>query len=447
MRLVDESRPSAAAWEDEGRRIGAALDALAAVVVVGVVPDDAAAVALGIGEVQSRRRRVVVVDLAGDTATLARLVPSDDPHGVSDAFRYGVSLNRLAHRVGEGDNLFVMPSGSESVVDEEIYRNDRWRRLVAGFREVGALMVLVAPASAPALDALVGYTDGGIAVGTTSVPGHVLETAVAPRAGRRVASRPAVGAGIGRNRPENRATPRDGGRSQGVSRGLLIAGGAAVAAVAVTMVFRAYAAQENPVVAAVPVPDTLASAQARAVDSSAAAVAPDTPPIRNPADSALAASYAVEIAKFSTPAGALLRVRDELPPSAQAATFGVVAIGADATLWYRVIAGATHGRSGADSALAALRRARTIDEQSAGAVVSVPFAFRLEQGIAPGSAKTTASRYLARGVPAYALLQDDSTATIYAGAFETADQAALFMTYLRAAGIEPALTYRLGRAL
>ncbi len=452
MRLVDESRPSAAAWEDEGRRIGATLDALTAVVVAAASPDDAAAVALGIGAIQARRRRVVVVDLAGDTATLARLVGNDDPHGLSDAFRYGVSLNRVAHRIGEGENLFVMPSGTEPVVDEEIYRNDRWRRLVAGFREVGALMVLVTPDNARALDALLAFTDGGIAVGNAQVPGQLLDTAHAPRVARRGAGaparRPVISGAFDRIRvADNRKQARSGTGSERVSRGLLVGGGLAVAAVAAVMVFRAYAARgQSPAVAA-PVADTVAAASVRALDSASAAVAPDTPPIRNPGDSARATTYAIEIAKFSTPAGALLRVRDELPKSAPAATFGVVAIGSDATLWYRVLAGAADARAGADSALAALRRARAIDDPRGGAVVTVPFAFRLEAGVAPSSAPDVAAAYRARGVPAYALLQDDSTATIYAGAFETADQAALFMTYLRAAGVEPALTYRLGRAL
>jgi len=435
MRLVDESRPNAAALEDEGRRIGADVDSLNAVVVVATFPDDAAAVALGIGAVQSTRRRVVVADLAGDTATLTRLVTSDDPHGLSDSFRYGVSLNRVAQPIDEGGNLFVLPSGTEPVVDEEIYRSDRWRRLVAGFREVGALLVLVAPANAPALDALVAFTDGGVGVGRAPVPGLVIDTARFPRPKARVAT-PAFG---------TRATTATPGARR---RPLVAAIGVIAAAIAFTLVVRLRTG--GPSSAAVTdstATDTTAASPRRSIDSAAAAVAPETPPIRNPGDSAKAAAFGIEIAKFSTTTGALMRVRDELPKSARAATFGLVAIGADQTLWYRVIAGASEARPAADSALAALRAAKAIDDPASGAVVSVPFAFRLQEGVAPQSVPSVAAGYLARGVPAYALLQDDGTATIYAGAFETADQAALFMTYLRAAGIEPALTYRLGRAL
>ena len=40
MRLVDESRPNAAPFEDEGRRIGADVGSLSAIVVVANVAED-----------------------------------------------------------------------------------------------------------------------------------------------------------------------------------------------------------------------------------------------------------------------------------------------------------------------------------------------------------------------------------------------------------------------
>ncbi|NUQ22115.1 MAG: hypothetical protein HOQ09_14290, partial [Gemmatimonadaceae bacterium] len=167
MRLVDESRPGATWWEDEGRRIGEELGAVTAAVVVAPSAEDAAALALGAGSVQAATRRVVVADLAGDTPAIQRHVGTDDPHGVADSFLYGVSINRIAHPVAGTSNLFVLPSGTQAVVDDEIYRNARWRRLVAGFREVGALLLLVAPADAPSLDAMISVTDGVIAGGET----------------------------------------------------------------------------------------------------------------------------------------------------------------------------------------------------------------------------------------------------------------------------------------
>jgi len=430
--LVDQSLPDLVAYETEGRRIGASFDTVAAVVVVGKSPDNAAAVALGIGEAQAANRRVVVADLVGDIGALTRLVNSDDPHGLSDSFLFGVSLNKVAQPVGDA-NLYVLPSGTEPVADDTIYRSDRWRRLVAGFREVGALLVLVASEQVSGLSALITYTDGAIAVGRGEVPGLVLDVARIPRP---------PGSSL---TPSGRYTvivPKRRSR-----RPLFIGAGAlAVAAAIVAMLVYRFAnsASEAPLAVDTTKADTVAAVR-RSVDSAAAAVAPDTPPVRNPGDSARATSFGVEIAKFSTPTGALMRVRSELPKRTPAATFGVVAIGADATLWYRVVAAAAPTRSGADSALTSLRATKAIDDPAAGAVVSVPFAFRLQAGVAPAAADSVAAGFRARGVPAYALLQDDSTATIYAGAFESADQAALFTTYLRGLGVEPALTYRLGR--
>jgi hypothetical protein len=52
---------------------------------------------------------------------------------------------------------------------------------------------------------------------------------------------------------------------------------------------------------------------------------------------------------------------------------------------------------------------------------------------------------VARGVPAYALLQDDGTVRLYAGAFDAAAAAVPLDADLRGAGFTPALAYRTGR--
>jgi hypothetical protein len=439
VRLIDESRPNAIWWEDEGRRIAPALAERFSAVIVAADPEDAAAVALGIAEVHALRRRAVVADLTGDLATVLRLVADADVDGVSDSFRYGVSLNRIAQRVGKGENLFVLPSGTEPVLDDDIYRNDRWRRLVAGFREVGALLLLVAPASAPALADLVAFTDGAIVIGDATagegVP--VIATARPPRSERRSQLRSQW--------PAAAAPPANGkGRSHlplilGASFAALVVAGIVVARVVSF-------AREDSSVASAPTPsDTVASAASRTLDSAAATVASELPPIVDAADSARAAGWSVELARFSTAKGALIRVRDELPSSLPGRTFALVPSAADRTLWYRVLAGASPTRAGADSVLAALRSSRVIDDPAAGTVVDLPLAFRVEQDVAAGSAPTAVRQYLTRGIPAYALLQDDGSATIYAGAFDSAEQAALLIPSLRAAGIEPTLTYRLGR--
>lgn len=438
MRLIDEAKPNAIWWEDEGRRIAPAMAERFSAVIVASDPEDAAAVALGIAEVHALRRRAVVADLTGDLATVLRLVTDPDVDGVSDSFRYGVSLNRIAQRVGKGENLYVLPSGTEPVLDDDIYKNDRWRRLVAGFREVGALLLLVAPASAPALADLVAFTDGAIVIGDATagegVP--IIATARPPRGERRSQLRAQWPAAV--------AKPTDAnGRA---SRPLVIGaslGALAVAGIVLVMALRT--TSETDVASAPTTGDTVASGARRTVDSAAAAVAAELPAVVDPADSAQAAGWSVELARFSTAMGALIRVRDELPSSVPARTFALVPSAADRTLWYRVLAGASLTRAGADSVLITLRSSRVIDDPAAGAVVDLPYAFRVEQDVPAGSAAAAVRQYLARGIPAYALLQADGSATIYAGAFDSAEQAALLIPSLRTAGIEPTLSYRLGR--
>ena len=442
MRLVDESRANAAWWEDEGRRIGASLDGVNAAVVAGADPEDAAALALGIAASQARTRRAVVADLAGELATFAHHLGTAETDGIGDTFRYGASLNHIARRIGPGENLYLLPSGTEPVVDEELYTHDRWRRLVAGFRETGALLLIVAPAGATALGSLAAFTDGVIAAGDARIPDDVrlIERAHAPGADRR--SEPvavsADAAATAASAPVRRSRP------------VVIASLGALAVALAAVAIATYPRWRDGVAAAAPdssVARAIDSGTTRArIDSAAASVAPAAPPIFNPADSAAATAWSVELAKFNTPLGALYRVRDELPPTIPAATFGVVPIGTDATLWYRVLVGAATTRAAADSIVTTLVRSRVIDEPGAAAVVRVPLAFVVRVGMPADSASAAVTELRSRGIPAYPLREPDGTTTLYAGAFETPEQAALFLPALREAGIEPMLVFRTGRS-
>jgi len=55
-------------------------------------------------------------------------------------------------------------------------------------------------------------------------------------------------------------------------------------------------------------------------------------------------------------------------------------------------------------------------------------------------------KYEARGLPVYALMQNDGGARLYAGAFARADQSAELIRTLRGAGLNPVLVYRTGSA-
>ena len=157
-------------WEAAGSRVAGALDGASAVVVLGHDPIATASVALGIGRAQASHRRVAVGDLIGDVAPIRELVTDEDPHGLTDAFLYGVSLNKIARQIDTIGNLHVLPSGSDQVVQEEILRNDRWRRLASGFHEAGALLLIATPAAVPGVEDLIGMLDGVVVVGDATSP-------------------------------------------------------------------------------------------------------------------------------------------------------------------------------------------------------------------------------------------------------------------------------------
>lgn len=384
----------------------------------------AAHVALGIGEIQARRRRVAVCDLVGDVAPLHALVDTDDPHGIVDAFQYGVSLNKIAYRIDETD-LYVMPSGSEPVVDEEILAHDRWRRLSGGFREVGALLVLVVPLNAPGLPALAEKTDGVVIAGEgVEAPAPILATAKFPR--------PRASAGVER---------RKALRPERSPYWLPALAGAVALAIVVFLGVR----KSRPDVEAAGVPlDTTEAVAARA-DSAAAAPPPLPIPafVDDPADSATASAYAVELVKLNTLSGAILKLQAEAR-RLSAVTYSPVLLGPDGARWFVIIAGAHRERSAAESLLTSMRK-RGVLERDVGVVTRVPYALLLEAEVTRESAPAVVRAYVARELPAYALVQDDGSARVFAGAFESAEQAAQLAPSVEAAGIRPVVVFRTGR--
>lgn len=394
--------------------------------------------ALGAGEIQSRTRRVAVCDLVGDVAPLESLVRHDDPHGIVDAFQYGISLNKVAYQIDQGGNLYVMPSGTEPVVDEGIMRHDRWRRLSGGFREVGALLLLVARADAPGLETLVAKTDGLIVAGReTTVPPSlpVLATARTPRASsrRRGARRRSSS---GRVPLQHLPLSRD---SSGFPRAAV-----GVAALVVLVAGGFYAARrirsgnaaegaERATATADSVADTMPAGEAGG----------PLPFGDDPADSALASPYALELVKLNTQSGAILKLLAEgsrLP----AVTYSPALLGPEAAPWYVIVAGAHRERREADSLLDAIRRDGVV-ERDVGGVIRAPYALLLESQVTRESAPAVVRAYLAREVPAYALIGGDGIARIYAGAFERVEQASVLAPVLETAGIRPVVVYRIGR--
>ena len=438
-------------WAGRGRDVGAVLDACHAVVVAGADPISTAEVALGIAWKQSERRRVAVADLFGDAPPLLDMVRPEDTHGIVDSFVFGISLNKVAYPVADNPNLFIMPSGSAPLEHEELLPNPRWRRLSGGFREVGALLVLVAPFDAPRLRDLVDTTDGLVIVGDSAPADVPVAQALAwlrPRRATATAPREAPLAVVTSSREES-SRPR----------WLNVVGVVVVTLAMASLLFwfaRRPFAGERPVRAvSKPVPTAPATA-AILHDSMAGrngpfasdsvrrdnAAGPDSFPVlavTNPADSAKSAAWSVRLEQTNTPSAAILdrRGRFETVPAGTS--------GFDLrTRFILLVAGAYPTRAGAESLLVQLREHRILAPDN-GSVISLPYAFLVQQDVPMADVPQRLSRFAARGKPVYALRQPNGAAHLYFGAYESPQHAALAMPSVREAGLTPTLVYRIGR--
>src|SRR5882757_4791536 len=117
--------------------------ALVALVAVTNDPPWAAKAAWDIARIAARDgRRVALVDLCLENPALHEMVGLHATEGIVDAFEYGVSLNKAAHEV---TGVFIIPAGSETAHPAEVYAHARWRKLQAGFRSEGALLLALIP--------------------------------------------------------------------------------------------------------------------------------------------------------------------------------------------------------------------------------------------------------------------------------------------------------------
>lgn len=410
-----------ASWEAAGRRIAPMLGSYSAAVVTSSDELAAAYVALGIGLAEAEHRRVAIGDLVGEVAPIQSLVETDDPHGISDSFTFGVSLNRIAQPIDSTGNLYVMPSGTGSVLEQEIFSNTRWQRLANGFREVGALLILVAPADAPGLKQLIQQMDGVVLVGDQS-----LEAAPYAEILARV-PKPDL--------PEPRRTLRAVGSQS--RKGLIwqaVAGLVLVAAIiggALALknieIPRRQTGEHNDI----PQPTVVSPAETLVV-----------PPPANLADSLNATGYSVEFSAYNTHESALLQLRpwmDELP----AATISPVPVGTDRETYYKVIAGAFRTQDEADRFLERMRKVLYLTDHE-GTVVRTPYALLLDSAPA-GNSQILFEKYIQIPHPVYVLSQNDGSLRLYTGAFERPEDAAALLVSLREANFNPVVAYRTGR--
>ena len=464
------------AWVVDGLRVGASLDAAHVVLVLGDDPRRTALAALGVARAQSSHRRVALGDLLGDAEPIQQLLNGEDLHGLSDSFVFGVSLNKIAQPVPQYGELYVLPSGAEVPAYEDIFTNARWKRLAAGFRETGALLVVAAPAHAAHVADVVGLADGAILVGEAQLAdvnvdkllGRVRapepnedatpasdDVAIttgspAPPWWRRLPVPPAA-AGIGlalaialggigvwlAARPlasghEPSTVVRR--RNMGAAAGAVLRYGL----VAILLFFGAFkftAAEANgiqPLIANSPFLSWLYSVgSVRSVSNGIGAVE-------------LAIALLIATRRFAPGLSALGGVQIWLQANQRdlpGATFSPIIVRGER--WYRALAGSYATRAEADSLLAVLRRQGQLGA-GYGEVLRAPLSF-LVDSIKSDAVPAMLKYFAGRGQAVYALRQADGSARLYADAFESPQDAALFIDEVRSSGIRPVLVYRIGR--
>ncbi len=463
------------AWEQEGHRIAAALDFRASALIVGSDPVAAAEVALGMARAQARRRRVCVADVVGELKPIEDLIPYDFEYGLMDAFFQGVSLNKVACPVDPARNLLLLPSGPRPIDHDGILGSARWASLAAGFRDAGALLLVIAPNDAAGTAQAALATDGVVLVGDTTAPAGTpvlaharietmepMDEAALPVSDaafdEQLAGAVAAPARAARPTPPKLFTVQPLG-AKPVPFWVAI-GVAAVVAIAfatwaadryiprtgpnanASLASDAPAAESAGGQAALPrgAPD---SGTARMPNDAAAADVAAGTLVANPADSVHAAAFAVAIAEVSSSTSANVMIDEQASKGLPALTVSPER-GQSANGPLLVVSGAFDTRAAADSLLRALRR-RAALKPAQGHVTALPLTLLIQTGVSRDQASFFTHGYRLKGLPVYALLQSDGSVNLYAGAFDTIDAAQPLLYSFRANGDQPRVAYRLGR--
>jgi hypothetical protein len=438
-----------------GRNAAPLLDSVNSVVIAGPDPVAAASFALGIARVHGSTRRVAIADLVGEVAPLQALIEGDDGHGISDSFLYGVSLNKIARPLEGSGNVFLMPSGTESVANEAVYRNERWRKLAAGFHQVGALLLVIAVPQTPGFAELCAYVGAVFPIGDPAplppagVPVITLPRPTPPEVERVTAKARAVGS----QDTETRNTKFIAAVFAIIAVAIIVgvAWGSILnmlpAGIARMLPGGRGAAASAPAVAdsATGTKPSSAATQAQATagrDSGAPSpISRGALAVANPADSAKAAQFAVYLFAGSNRESAT----DSRVQSLPALAISPVIMDDDSVQWFRVTVGASEDQATAEALLARVRAAKVLG-QASGTIVRVPYAFRLEEGLSADAAPRIVAEYERRGVSAYALQQADGRVSLFTGALETVQQARHLADSLQTQGVKAVLVYRTGRA-
>jgi hypothetical protein len=109
-------------------------------------------------------RRTVLADLCLEDPFLHERIGMPNQDGVVDIFLYGASLARSARAV-PGRGFYLISSGTYTDDPGGVLRNPRWDKIVAGFRDNNAALLLFVPSDAPELPTLRRFVTEAILLG------------------------------------------------------------------------------------------------------------------------------------------------------------------------------------------------------------------------------------------------------------------------------------------
>ena len=450
-------------WADEGRRSAPQLTDVAAAVVVGRDAEAAAAVAIGLAKACAGERRVAVADLIGGVPALT---PLDDQPGLLECLRDGTPVSEIGQPLGDAPDVYLLPAGRGPIAERWVFESARWERLVGGFREVHALLLLVAQAGAPGLERLIERVDGVVAVDLppavlrsypllatidhpepelppipgTPAPGSL--PAVPPPPRRRLRGRfilaaalALLAAGIGLRGQigtlASRVAQSLGGGASTADSLTALAGDSLGGTLGGTLGGAEAAGSVGPA-------DSLAATTA----DSLAALGFTLGPVVNPDDSAAALRFSVELVAANSLSGANSGLTSRGNPY-PIPIVAPVLLGSAPTVWYRAMVGAWATKAEAEAWLER-QRALGLVRSNVGRVVEAPFALQLFEGPREEALVQTA-QLDPEDVRVYVLETTDGRVRLMAGAFESASQALWFAAQLHGRGLMPQLAYRTGR--
>jgi hypothetical protein len=356
-------------------------------------------------------RRVALVDLGVEEPSLHQTVGLTPSDGIVDAFEYGVSLSKAAHEV---DGVFFIAAGSYTASAGDLYAHARWRKLQAGFRSEGALLLLFI--SATGLGKLAAVADGAIVLAPEGLdPASAVGVELATVVER---GTPLLGVARDRWMPTPTATPsftpvpEPGHRGRGARAAVatLVLAGAAMGGWALfAPATELLQAPSEPTPAAPPPP------------APAPVVHVDTLP------------WTIQLAAYGTAAKALTHADRLATENGVAALVSPVQQSGAGTVWYRVLAGSYATREAAAAARDELWR-RGTTARGIGELLRAPYSFAPETD-------TSLTGLRRRGFPAVRWHN-----RVLIGAFETPEQAAFTEAKLTRARVRATLLPRVGTA-